>query len=81
MSDSEISAMSFAEASAELDAIIDELDRGVADVDELAARFARAADIAEELTRRLDAAERRIAEIQPRLAKLQAPGSDPSEPA
>lgn len=65
-----VADLTFAQASAELDRIIDELDRGSLDLDLVGARLERATEIAEELARRLDANQRRIDELAPRLARL-----------
>ncbi|MGI9023153.1 MAG: exodeoxyribonuclease VII small subunit, partial [Acidimicrobiales bacterium] len=45
--------LSYADATAELDAIIAEFDQGQVDVDRLAARFQRATELVEELDRRI----------------------------
>lgn len=72
-------SLTFAEASAELDRIIDELERGALDLDLVGDRLQRAAEIAEELARRLDANQRRIDELAPRLERLA--GTDRSAPS
>ncbi len=59
--------LGYAEASAELDAIIQELDQGLVDVDLLEARFRRAIDIVEELDRRIRGARERVDALMPRL--------------
>lgn len=62
-----VSELSYAEAAAELDEIIRELDQGLIDVDVLEARFRRAIEIVEELDRRIHGARQRVDELMPRL--------------
>jgi len=62
-----VAELSYAEASAELDVIIRELDQGLVDVDLLEARFRRAIDIVEELDRRIRGARERVDALMPRL--------------
>lgn len=64
-----VGELGYAEASAELDEIIDELDRGVVDVDLLETRLARAVEIVEELDRRIRGARERVDAILPRLER------------
>ena len=59
--------LSYAEATAELDAIIAELDQGQVDVDRLAERFRRATELVEELDRRIRATRRQVEGLAPRL--------------
>ena len=59
--------LSYAEATAELDAIIAELDQGQVDVDRLAERFRRATELVEELDRRIRATRRQVESLAPRL--------------
>ena len=59
--------LSYAEATAELDAIIAELDQGQVDVDRLAERFRRATELVEELDRRIRATRRQVEGLTPRL--------------
>jgi exodeoxyribonuclease VII small subunit len=59
--------LGYAEAAAELDAIIEELDHGMIDVDLLETRFRRAIEIVEELDRRIRGARERVDELMPRL--------------
>ncbi len=56
----EVSALSYARAGAELDAIIDEFETGVVDVDRLVERLERATDIVDELDRRLRRTRMRV---------------------
>lgn len=65
-----VGELGYAAASAELDAIVSELDQGVMDVDLLDARFRRAIEIVEELDRRIRAARERVAELAPRLEAI-----------
>lgn len=62
--------LGYAEASAELDRIVRELDQGLVDVDLLEARFRRAIDIVEELDRRIRGARARVDALMPRLDAL-----------
>jgi exonuclease VII small subunit len=62
-----VGVLGYAEAAAELDRIIAELDRGVIDVDVLEARLCRAVEIVEELDRRIRGARDRVSAILPRL--------------
>ena len=71
--------LGYAEASAELDAIIHELDQGLVDVDLLEARFRRAIDIVEELDRRIRGARERVDALMPRLEAVG--GADGGGPA
>lgn len=65
-----VGELGYAAASAELDAIVAELDQGVMDVDLLDARFRRAIEIVEELDRRIRVARDRVAELAPRLEAI-----------
>jgi len=59
--------ISYAEATAELDAIIAEFDQGQVDVDRLAQRFQRATELVEELDRRIRVNRRQVEALSPRL--------------
>ncbi len=59
--------LSYAQATAELDAIIAELDQGQVDVDRLAERFQRATELVEELDRRIRTTRRQVESLAPRL--------------
>jgi exodeoxyribonuclease VII small subunit len=72
----EVGELSYAQAAAELDGIIRELDTGVVDVDALEVRFARAIEIVEELDRRIRGARERVDALMPRLEAL---GGDEAE--
>ncbi len=65
-----VGELGYADASAELDAIIAELDHGLVDVDLLEDRFRRAIDIVEELDRRIRGARERVDALLPRLGAL-----------
>jgi exonuclease VII small subunit len=62
-----VSELGYTEAADELDRIINELDRGVVDVDILEERLSRAVEIVEELDRRIRGARERVNTILPRL--------------
>jgi len=68
--DAPVGELSYAEAAAELDAIVVELDEGRVDVDVLEVRFRRAIEIVEELDRRIRGVRERVDELMPRLAVL-----------
>jgi len=70
------SGLSYAEATAELDAIIAEFDQGQVDVDRLAERFQRATELVEELDRRIRANRRQVEALSPRLDAI-ARGGEP----
>jgi exonuclease VII small subunit len=63
----DVSELGYAQAAAELDAIIESLDQGLVDVDLLEVRFRRAIDIVEELDRRIRGAKERVDALMPRL--------------
>jgi exodeoxyribonuclease VII small subunit len=65
-----VADISYAQASAELDVIIADLDQGLVDVDLLEARFRRAIEIVEELDRRIRGARERVDALMPRLEAL-----------
>ncbi|MGA8295805.1 MAG: exodeoxyribonuclease VII small subunit [Acidimicrobiales bacterium] len=71
-----VSELSYADAAAELDDIVAELDEGRVDVDVLEARFRRAIEIVEELDKRIRGVRERVDELMPRLAAL---GEDEEE--
>jgi exodeoxyribonuclease VII small subunit len=62
-----LAGLSYAEATAELDAIIAEFDQGQVDVDRLAERFQRATELVEELDRRIRVNRRQVERLSPRL--------------
>jgi len=77
--DTPVEQLGYAQASAELERIVGELDDGLVDVDLLEVRFRRAIDIVEELDRRIKGARERVDALMPRLTALDArhgPGDD-----
>jgi len=73
--------VSYAEATAELDAIIAEFDQGQVDVDRLAERFRRATELVEELDRRIRVNRRQVEALSPRLdAVVRGGDEEPAEP-
>jgi exodeoxyribonuclease VII small subunit len=62
-----VADLGYTEAAEELDQIINELDRGVVDIDVLEQRLSRAVEIVEELDRRIRGARERVNTILPRL--------------
>jgi exonuclease VII small subunit len=75
-----VGELGYAAASAELDAIIGELDQGLMDVDLLDVRFRRAIEIVEELDRRIRGARERVAELAPRLEAIGGSADAPAAP-
>ena len=67
---SEVAELSYSEAGAELDAIIEEFETGVVDVDRLVEQLERATDIVDELDRRLRRTRMRVEELVPRLEAI-----------
>jgi len=65
-----VAELSYTDAAAELDQIIDELDQGLVDLDVLDVRFARAVEIVEELDRRIRGARERVDALLPRLEAI-----------
>ena len=65
-----VAVLGYADAAAELDTIIRELDQGLIDVDLLESRFRRAIEIVEELDRRIHGARQRVDELLPRLSRV-----------
>ncbi len=70
--------ISYAEATAELDAIIAEFDQGQVDVDRLAERFQRATELVEELDRRIRVNRRQVEALSPRLDAISRGSDDDS---
>ncbi len=62
--------LSYSDAGAELDNIIDEFETGVIDVDRLVDRLQRATDIVDELDRRLRRTRIQVEELVPRLEAI-----------
>ena len=73
---SEVAELSYSEASAQLDTIIEEFETGVVDVDRLVEQLERATDIVDELDRRLRRTRMRVEELVPRLESI-GQGIDP----
>ncbi len=67
-----VGELSYAQASAELERIVAELDEGLVDVDLLEVRFRRAIEIVEELDGRIRGARERVDALMPRLDALGA---------
>lgn len=77
-----VSALSYAEATAELDAIIADFEQGNVDLDRLALRFQRATELVEELDRRIRATRAHVERLSPRLeAVARAAEAGPRPPA
>jgi hypothetical protein len=72
--------LGYADASAELDAIIAELDQGLVDVDVLEVRFKRAIEIVEELDRRIRSTREHVAALAPRLDAVSGEARTPRSP-
>ncbi len=62
--------LSYSDAGAELDAIIEEFETGVIDVDRLVEQLQRATDIVDELDRRLRRTRMQVEELVPRLEAI-----------
>ena len=62
--------LSYSDAGAELDGIIDEFETGVVDVDRLVDQLERATEIVDELDRRLRRTRMRVEELVPRLEAI-----------
>jgi exodeoxyribonuclease VII small subunit len=67
---SEVASLSYSEAGAQLDTIIEEFETGVVDVDRLVEQLERATDIVDELDRRLRRTRMRVEELVPRLESI-----------
>jgi len=67
---SEVADLSYSEAGAQLDTIIEEFETGVVDVDRLVEQLERATDIVDELDRRLRRTRMRVEELVPRLESV-----------
>jgi len=67
-----VAELGYAEAAAELDRLIAELDQGLVDVDLLEDRFRRAIEIVEELDRRIHSARESVDQLLPRLDAIAA---------
>jgi exodeoxyribonuclease VII small subunit len=76
---SDVSELSYADAGAELDGIVEELETGVVDVDRLVAQLERATSIVDELDRRLRRTRMQVEELVPRLEAIGKEDSVASE--
>jgi exodeoxyribonuclease VII small subunit len=65
-----VTDLSYSDAGAQLDAIIEEFETGVVDVDRLVEQLERATDIVDELDRRLRRTRMRVEELVPRLESI-----------
>jgi exodeoxyribonuclease VII small subunit len=65
-----VAELSYSDAGAELDGIIDEFETGVVDVDRLVDQLERATEIVDELDRRLRRTRMRVEELVPRLEAI-----------
>lgn len=65
-----VAELSYSDAGAELDAIIEEFETGVVDVDRLVDQLQRATDIVDELDRRLRRTRIQVEELVPRLEAI-----------
>jgi exonuclease VII small subunit len=65
-----VTDLSYSDAGAQLDAIIEEFETGVVDVDHLVEQLERATDIVDELDRRLRRTRMRVEELVPRLESI-----------
>ncbi|HTW97417.1 MAG TPA: hypothetical protein VMD59_01495 [Acidimicrobiales bacterium] len=73
--------LGYAEAAAELEGIIAELDGGLVDVDHLEVRFGRAIDLVEELDRRIHRARGQVDALLPRLGAIGSQTAGSTSPA
>ena len=62
--------LTYGQASAELDAIVEFFERSEVDVDELVAKLERATVLVDELERRLTATRVQVEELSPKLTSL-----------
>ncbi len=65
-----VADLSYSDAGAELDDIIEEFEAGVIDVDRLVERLERATEIVDELDRRLRRTRLQVEELVPRLEAI-----------
>ena len=66
----DVTGLSYSEAGAELDRIIEEFETGVIDVDRLVEQLERATEIVDELDHRLRRTRMRVEELVPRLEAI-----------
>jgi exodeoxyribonuclease VII small subunit len=76
-SDDELAALGYREAVAELDAILDELDREAVDVDDLARQVRRAAELIRHCRKRITGAQIEVERVVSDLADLAEPSTEP----
>ena len=74
-----VTDLSYSDAGAELDAIIEEFETGVVDVDRLVDQLQRATDIVDELDRRLRRTRIQVEELVPRLEAIGQTGATVAE--
>jgi exodeoxyribonuclease VII small subunit len=74
-----VAELSYSDAGAELDGIIDEFETGVVDVDRLVDQLERATEIVDELDRRLRRTRMRVEELVPRLEAIGNDGPEEDE--
>ena len=75
-----VADLSYSDAGAELDGIIEEFETGVVDVDRLVDQLERATEIVDELDRRLRRTRMRVEELVPRLEAIGQDGQDAGGP-
>ncbi len=66
----DVSQLSFGDGMNEVDRIIEDLNSGNIDIDNLAERFQRAIDVVEELDKRIKSAKTKIDDLTPRLQNV-----------
>ncbi|MHB8287701.1 MAG: exodeoxyribonuclease VII small subunit [Acidimicrobiales bacterium] len=71
-----VATLGYAQAKDELDNIVEELEDGRVDIDELVARMQRASEIVEELERRIIATKKQVDELLPKLQRTQPSNTD-----
>lgn len=71
-----LDSLSYVDAVAELEAIVQELDQGVVNVDILSEQFKRAIDIIEELSGRIQKTRKDVDSLANRLDALAATDAD-----
>ncbi len=71
-----VADLSYSDAGAELDGIIEEFETGVVDVDRLVDQLERATEIVDELDRRLRRTRMRVEELVPRLEAIGQDGPE-----
>jgi len=71
--------LSYAQAAARLDEILERIERGEVDIDELSQLVAEAADLVTLLRKKITAAEMQIKTITERLEREETPPEGPKE--